>query len=87
MQIVVPILLGISAAISTSLNSIVLYVFAKIGAKKITFKDVFMVSMTVGDLIQSLLGYPLEIYAMGESQKINPSELGINFCKVIYLSY
>ena len=79
-----PILLGISAGISTSLNSIVLYVFAKLGTKKITFKDVFMVSMTVGDLFQSLLGYSLEIYSMGERKGgEKKSEIGISFCKVI----
>ena len=84
MQVVVPILLGISASISTSLNSIVLYVFAKLGTKKITFKDVFMVSMTVGDLFQSLLGYSLEIYSMGERQGgEKKSEIGLSFCKVI----
>ena len=84
MKVAVPILLGISATTSTSLNSIVLYVFAKLGIKNITFKDVFMVSMTVGDLFQSLLGYSLEIYSMGETQGgKKKSEIGINFCKVI----
>ena len=88
MQVVVPILLGISAAISTSLNSIVLYVFAKVGAKNITFKDVFMVSMTFGDLVQSLLGYTLEIYSMGVMQGgKRTSEIGLNFCKVIHLAF
>lgn len=83
MQLVVPILLGISASVSTGLNATVLYVFAKLGARKITFKDVLMLSMTVGDLIQSLLGYSLEIYSMGERNGgARKSEIGINFCKV-----
>ena len=81
-----PIIMAICATISTSLNSIVLYVFAKLGSKKITFKDVFMISMAVGDLVQSLLGYSLEIYSMGERQGgKKTSEIGTNFCKVIYI--
>ena len=84
MQLAAPIVLGISAATSTSLNAIVLYVFAKVGVKKLAFKDAFIVSMTVGDLIQSLFGYSLEIYSMGEREGgEKKSEIGINFCKVI----
>ena len=84
MQLGVPILLALSATISSSLNAIVLYVFAKLGVKKITFKDVFMLSMTVGDLLQSILGYSLEIYSMGEREGgKRKSEIGLKFCKVM----
>ena len=83
MKVVAPILLGISATCSASLNAIVLYVFTKIGLKKLTFKDAFMLSMTVGDFLQSLLGYSLEIYSIATRQMgENDSDLGLKFCKV-----
>ena len=83
MKVVAPVLLGISATCSASLNAIVLYVFAKIGLKKLTFKDAFMLSMTVGDLMQSLLGYSLEIYFIAIRQiGKNNNDRELMFCKV-----
>ncbi|XP_065056082.1 blue-sensitive opsin-like [Rhopilema esculentum] len=82
MQIATPLFLGICVASSAGLNGIVIYIFAKIGMKKLTFKDSFMLSMSIGDLIQSMFGYSLEIYSIvarkgGEIQ----TKQGIEFCK------
>eukprot|EP00795_Rhopilema_esculentum_P003353 gene3353-1702_t len=68
------------AVTSSSLNGIVIYVFTKIGLKKLTFKDALVFSTSIGDFIQALLGYSLEIYA-AVSTKNQAVKTGNNFCK------
>ena len=70
------------AVTSSSLNGIVIYVFTKIGLKKLNCKDALVFSTSIGDFIQSLLGYSLEIYAT-VSTKNQAVKTGNSFCKVI----
>ncbi len=71
------VMLVFTDLLSITLNSIVVYTFSQMRSS-LVFKDYMMIGMAIGDLVRSLLGYPLEIYSSQHGEWI----LDIFFCKV-----
>ncbi|XP_065062609.1 pinopsin-like isoform X2 [Rhopilema esculentum] len=67
MSAITVVLLSITDVFAVLINAAVIYTFAKIKSQ-LTFKDILMVGMAVSDILQCLLGYPLEIYSSQHGQ-------------------
>eukprot|EP00794_Sanderia_malayensis_P020241 gene20241-22222_t len=78
MSAVLIIILSLTDLLSFTLNGIVIYTFFLM-RNSLTFKDFMMIGIAIGDMLQSVLGYPLEIYSSQQGQWV----LNIIFCKVV----
>lgn len=77
MSALVTILLSATDVFAVVLNALVIFTFMKIRSQ-LTFKDSLLVGMAISDILQCLLGYPLEIY----SSEHGHWKFDINSCKV-----
>ena len=67
--------------LSSGLNALVVHVFVKMRAE-LAFKDACMTSLAVGDFVQTLVGYSLEICACRLRANAATMSIGLTLCKV-----
>ncbi len=66
---------------SSSLNFLVVYVLLSM-KKELHFKDLFIASVSFGDLLQTFLGYGLELCSMVMRENAKFAAAGLVTCKV-----
>ncbi len=66
---------------SSTLNFSVVYILLSM-KKELQFKDLFIASVSFGDLLQTILGYGLELSSMVMREDASLAATGLRICKV-----
>ena len=73
MAILFSVVLTLITVMSIVLNNLVIFLFFSI-RKKMDAKDILLVSLAISDLLQTILGYPMEIASTGKGKWIYSSD-------------
>ena len=78
-SIILVIALSLTDFVSCLLNAVVIFTFCRLRSRLIA-KDMYLIGMAISDVLQCVLGYPLEIF----SSQQGSWTLSHCYCKVGY---